>query len=185
MLFRSFEETINAIFGANKTMTMLIQINIFLSLAVSFSIAYFVIPKIIKVSNIKNLFDVPNHRSAAKHIVPTLGGIAIFAGFRLGQVIALNNFDTNDLKFLSAGVLVMFLIGLKDDIIGVSAKAKLIVQLLVAFYLVILGNYQITNLHGIMGIHEIEYYSGIALSVFVIVGIINSQIGRASCRERV
>ena len=79
-------------------MTMLIQINIFLSLAISFSIAYFVIPKIIKVSNIKNLFDVPNHRSAAKHIVPTLGGIAIFAGFRLGQVIALNNFDTNDLR---------------------------------------------------------------------------------------
>ena len=153
---------------------MPIQINIFLSLAISFSIAYFIIPKIIKVSKIKKLFDVPNHRSAAKHIVPTLGGIAIFAGFRLSQVIALNNFDTNELKYLSAGVLVMFLIGLKDDIIGISAKAKLIVQLLVAVYLVTLGNYQITNLHGIMGIHEIEYFTGIFLSVFVIVGIINS-----------
>jgi UDP-N-acetylmuramyl pentapeptide phosphotransferase/UDP-N-acetylglucosamine-1-phosphate transferase len=155
-------------------MTMLIQINIFLSLAISFSIVYFIVPKIIKVSNIKKLFDVPNHRSAAKHIVPTLGGIAIFAGFRLSQLISLNSFDTNELKYLSAGVLVMFLIGLKDDIIGVSAKAKLIVQLLMAFYLVILGNYQITNLHGILGIHEIEYFSGIFLSVFVIVGIINS-----------
>jgi len=153
---------------------MPIQVNIFLSLALSFSIVYFIIPKIIKVSKIKKLFDVPNHRSAAKHIVPTLGGIAIFAGFRLSQVISLNSFNTNDLKYLSAGVLVMFLIGLKDDIIGISAKAKLIVQLLVAFYLVILGNYQITNLHGIMGIHEIEYFSGILLSVFVIVGIINS-----------
>ncbi|MBW8333695.1 MAG: undecaprenyl/decaprenyl-phosphate alpha-N-acetylglucosaminyl 1-phosphate transferase [Prolixibacteraceae bacterium] len=153
---------------------MPIQVNIFLSLAISFSIAYFIIPKIIKVSKIKKLFDVPNHRSAAKHIVPTLGGIAIFAGFRLSQGISLNSFDTNELKYLSAGVLVMFLIGLKDDIIGVSAKAKLIVQLLVAGYLVILGNYQITNLHGIMGIHEIEYFTGIILSVFVIVGIINS-----------
>lgn len=155
-------------------MTMPIQVNIFLSLAISFLIAYFIIPVIIKVSNAKKLFDVPNHRSAAKHIVPTLGGIAIFAGFRLSQVISLNNFDTNELKYLSAGVLVMFLIGLKDDIISISAKSKLIVQLLVAFYLVILGNYHITNLHGIMGIHEIEYYSGIFLSVIVIVGIINS-----------
>jgi UDP-GlcNAc:undecaprenyl-phosphate/decaprenyl-phosphate GlcNAc-1-phosphate transferase len=155
-------------------MTMLIQINIFLSLAISFSIVYFVIPKIIKVSIVKKLYDVPNHRSAAKHIVPTLGGIAIFAGFRLSQVISLNSFNTNDLKYLSAGVLIMFLIGLKDDIIGVSARAKLFVQLLMALYLVVLGNYQITNLHGLMGIHEIEYFTGIALSVFVIVGIINS-----------
>lgn len=153
---------------------MLLQLNIFLSLAISFSIAYFIIPKIILVSKTKKLFDVPNHRSAAKHIVPTLGGIAIFAGFRLSQVVALNSYNTNELKYLSAGILVMFLIGLKDDIIGVSAKAKLFVQVLVAFYLVVLGNYRITDIHGILGINEVEYFTGIILSVFVIVGIINS-----------
>ncbi len=153
---------------------MLIQLYLFLSLAISFSIVYFVIPKIIKVSKIKKLFDVPNHRSAARVIVPTLGGIAIYAGFRLAQLISLDSFNTNELKYLSIGVLVMFLVGLKDDLIGTSAKAKLIVQILVAFYLVILGHYQITNLHGLLGIHEIEYFTGIILSVLVMVGIINS-----------
>jgi UDP-N-acetylmuramyl pentapeptide phosphotransferase/UDP-N-acetylglucosamine-1-phosphate transferase len=44
----------------------------------------------------------------------------------------------------------------------------------VAFYVVTLGHYQITNLHGLFGIYEIEYFTGIILSVFVIVGIINS-----------
>ena len=107
---------------------MLLHLNIFISLALSFTIVYFVIPKIIKVSKIKKLYDVPNHRSAAKQIVPTLGGIAIFAGFRLGQIISLNNYNTTELKYLSAGVLIMFFIGLKDDIIGLSAKAKLIIR---------------------------------------------------------
>lgn len=153
---------------------MLIQLYIFLSLAISFTIVYFVIPKIIKVSKIKKFFDVPNHRSAAKHIVPTLGGIAIYAGFRLGQILSLNSFNTNELKYLSAGVLVMFLLGLKDDIIGTSAKSKLFIQVITALYVVILGHYRITNLNGLLGIREIEYFTGIILSVIVIVGIINS-----------
>lgn len=153
---------------------MLIQLYIFLSLAISFTIVYFVIPKIIKVSKIKKFFDVPNHRSAAKHIVPTLGGIAIYAGFRLSQILSLNSFNTNELKYLSAGVLVMFLLGLKDDIIGTSAKSKLFIQVITALYVVILGHYRITNLNGLLGIREIEYFTGIILSVIVIVGIINS-----------
>ena len=153
---------------------MLIQLNVFLSLAISFSIAFFIIPKIIKVSRIKNLFDVPNHRSAAKHVVPTLGGIAIYAGFRMGQVISLNSYNTNELKYLSAGILIMFLIGMKDDLVGIAAKTKLLIQVLTASYLVILGHFRITNLHGIMGIDEIGYFAGVILSIIIIVGIINS-----------
>jgi UDP-GlcNAc:undecaprenyl-phosphate GlcNAc-1-phosphate transferase len=153
---------------------MLIQLNIFLSLAISFTIVYFVIPKIIKVSNIKKLFDVPNHRSAAKHIVPTLGGIAIFAGFLVGTIVSSNYLNIDELKYLFAGIIVMFLIGLKDDIIGLHAKKKLFVQIAVAIYLVILGNYRITNLHGIFGIQEIGYVIGAIISVVAIVGIINA-----------
>ena len=106
---------------------MLIQLNIFLSLAISFTIVFFVIPIIIKVSKIKNLFDVPNHRSAAKQIVPTLGGISIFAGFIISLILASNSLNINELKYMFTGVIAMFFIGLKDDIIGLSAKNKLII----------------------------------------------------------
>lgn len=153
---------------------MIIQINIFLSLALSFTIVFFVIPKIIQVSKIKNLFDVPNHRSAAKHVVPTLGGISIFAGFTISLIIASNNLNIDELKYMLAGIIAMFFIGLKDDIIGLSAKNKLIVQITMALYLVILGNYRITNLHGIFGVQEINYIAGTILSMIAIVGIINA-----------
>jgi UDP-N-acetylmuramyl pentapeptide phosphotransferase/UDP-N-acetylglucosamine-1-phosphate transferase len=157
-----------------KNKTMLSQINIFLSLAISFTIAYFVIPRIIKVSIIKNLFDVPNSRSAAKKVVPTLGGIAILAGFTIGTIISSDSFNINALKYLYAGTIAMFLIGLKDDIIGLSAKKKLIIEIVMALYMVILGHYRINDLHGILGFHEISYIWGLIISVVAIVGIINA-----------
>lgn len=153
---------------------MLIHLYLFLSLAISFTIVYFVIPKIVKISRIKKIFDVPNHRSAAKQIVPTLGGIAIIAGFAIGLMVSSNNFNINELKYIFVSIIVMFLIGLKDDIIGLAAKKKLFVQVAVAIYLVTLGNYRITNLYGILGIEEISYLVGAILSVVAIVGIINA-----------
>ncbi|HEX7585832.1 MAG TPA: MraY family glycosyltransferase [Prolixibacteraceae bacterium] len=153
---------------------MLIQLNIFLSLAISFTIVFFVIPKIITVSKIKKLFDIPNHRSAAKHVVPTLGGISIFAGFVISIVIASNSYNIDELKYMLAGIIAMFFVGLKDDIIGLAAKKKFIIQIVMAFYLVIIGNYRITNFHGILGVEEISYIAGTILSVIAIVGIINA-----------
>lgn len=153
---------------------MLFQLNIFLSLAISFSIVYFVIPKIVEISRIIKLFDVPNHRSAAKQIVPTLGGIAILSGFAIGLMISSNSFNINELKYMFVSTIVMFLIGMKDDIIGLAAKKKLFVQIAVAIYLVMIGNLRVTNFHGIFGIQEIGYVFGVIFSVFAIVGIINA-----------
>jgi len=153
---------------------MPLQFNIFLCLAISFTIVFFLIPKIIKVSKIKKLFDIPNHRSASKIIVPTLGGISIFAGFIISLIIASNSFNIDELKYMCAGLIAMFILGIKDDLIGVSAKKKLVIQLVMAFYLVMLGNYHIINLHGILGVQEIGYIAGTILSVIAIVGIINA-----------
>ena len=153
---------------------MLLHLNIFFSLLISFSIVYFMIPIIIKIARMKNLVDVPNHRSAAKQIVPTLGGIAIYTGFRISQIISLDSYNVNELRYMSLAVLVMFIVGLKDDIVGVSARSKLAIQVAMAFYLVYFGNYYFTNLHGIFGIYQIDYVVGTLLSIIAIVGIINS-----------
>ena len=153
---------------------MLIHLSVFLSLAISFTIVFFVVPKIIKVSKIKKLFDVPNHRSASRQIVPTLGGIAILSGFIISIIVSSNDFNIDELKYMFAGVTAMFMIGLKDDIIGLSAKKKLFVEIIMAFYLVLLGNYRITNLHGIFGIQEIGYIAGVVISIIIIVGLINA-----------
>lgn len=153
---------------------MYIQINIIFSLIISFLISFLIIPKIIKISVTKKLFDEPNHRSATKYVVPTLGGIAIYAGFRIAQVLSLDNYNIDQLKYLNISVLILFFVGMLDDIVGVEAKKKLLIQLMVAFYLVFLGNIYITSLHGILGIYEIGYVSSAIISIIIIVGIINA-----------
>jgi UDP-N-acetylmuramyl pentapeptide phosphotransferase/UDP-N-acetylglucosamine-1-phosphate transferase len=107
-------------------------------------------------------------------MVPTLGGIAIMAGLVIGTALSSNNYNINELRYLLVAIITMFIIGLKDDIIGLSARKKFYVQFAVAIYLVILGNYRITNLHGIMGFEEIGYVFGVIISIVAIVGIINA-----------
>ena len=151
-----------------------IAVNIFLSLTISFVNVYFTIPFIIKAAQVKNLFAVPNQRTAAKTVIPTLGGIAILAGFMISLIIASGSYSIDELKYLLAAVIIMFIIGLNDDILGSTARRKLLLELPMAIYLVVVGNYRLTDFHGIIGIHQIGYLPGIILSVVAIIGIINA-----------
>jgi len=153
---------------------MNIYFTIVLSLIISFAITWIIVPKIVKVAKVKNLFDIPNHRSAAKKIVPRLGGVAVFAGFRISQIITVNSIESPDLGFLSLGVIAMFFIGLKDDLIGAPVRLKLIIQILVAAYLVIVGHYHLTSFHGLLGVNELPEYIATILSVMIIVLIVNA-----------
>ncbi len=155
-------------------MNFLIPINLFFSLTISFTIVYFMIPHIIKAAKMKNLFAVPNERSASKNIIPTLGGIAILAGFIISVIISSDSFSIDQVKYLIAAVITMFIVGLNDDILGSTAKRKLMLELPMALFLVILGNFRLTNFHGIFGINEINYFTGVIFSVIAIVGIINA-----------
>ena len=53
--------------------------NILLSSALAFLITYFAIPPIIRVAKDKKLFDEPDERKVHKSVIPTLGGLGIFA----------------------------------------------------------------------------------------------------------
>ena len=55
--------------------------NIFLSGGLSFLITFFAIPVIIQVAKEKRLFDEPDERKIHQVVIPTLGGLGIFAGF--------------------------------------------------------------------------------------------------------
>jgi UDP-N-acetylmuramyl pentapeptide phosphotransferase/UDP-N-acetylglucosamine-1-phosphate transferase len=60
-------------------------LEIFGSLVLSFLISYVSIPSIIRVAQLKHLYDDPDDYICSRKIhsskVPTLGGVAIFAGF--------------------------------------------------------------------------------------------------------
>ena len=131
------------------------------------------IPSIIKVAKAKNLYDYPDARKAHRNSIPTLGGLAIFAGLIVSVLIWTDFKTTLEIKYILAAVILIFFIGLKDDILVIAADKKLIVQLLAAFILTVLGNIRITSLHGFAGIHEIPYFVSVLLSIFVIIVVLN------------
>lgn len=147
---------------------------IVLSFLLSFVVVYFSIPSIVTVSHLKGLFDRPGHRKCHSHDIPNLGGISIFAGIVMSTALFTNSAISNEFMLLIAGMTVLFFIGIKDDILVIDPNKKLWGEIVAILILVLLGNVHFTSLHGFLGIYQVNAYFGIALSVFVMIVIVNS-----------
>lgn len=150
------------------------MINIAFSCITAFIITFLAIPSIIKVSVIKNLFDEPCERKAHKSSIPTLGGLAIFAGVLFAYTFWSPGFDDKVSKYIISAIIVMFFIGLKDDIVELTAKKKFYGQIFAALIIVLFAEIRITTLCGIFGIYDIPYWFSILFSLFTILLIINA-----------
>ena len=150
----------------------MIEIDIVLSFIWSFVIAVFAIPSIIYVAHLKNLLDEPNFRALHTNLTPRLGGMAIFAGF-MSAVTIFGKVDEQVMRLL-ASTLILFFIGLKDDITTVSAFKKFFVQILATGIVMFLGDIKINDFQGFLGLNHIDDRFAYAFTFLVIVGLINA-----------
>ncbi|MDQ3051320.1 MAG: undecaprenyl/decaprenyl-phosphate alpha-N-acetylglucosaminyl 1-phosphate transferase [Bacteroidota bacterium] len=150
------------------------MINIAFGCITAFLITFLAIPSIIKVAIIKNLFDEPGERKAHKSSVPTLGGLAIFAGVVFSYTFWSSGFGEEATQYIIAAIIVMFFIGIKDDIIELTAKKKFYGQLISAIIIVVFAEIRVTNLFGVFGIYELPYWFSILFSLFTILTIVNA-----------
>ena len=141
----------------------------------SLLVVAFAIPPIIKVSFEKRLFDDPTEsRKVHSRIVPNFGGIAIFSGFLLSSSLFIPTQILPEANLLMAAGLILFMTGLKDDIVGLSPLKKFIAQFASAFIVAVMANLRISDLNGIFGYYELPYVASIILTALFIVGIINA-----------
>ncbi|MBS1738606.1 MAG: undecaprenyl/decaprenyl-phosphate alpha-N-acetylglucosaminyl 1-phosphate transferase [Bacteroidetes bacterium] len=147
---------------------------ILLSVGLAFIITYFSIPVIIEVAENKKLFDEPDARKVHKEVIPTLGGLGIFAGFIIATLMGTPPAMANVLQYFVAACLVIFFLGIKDDILILSASKKFIGQVIAAIIIMKFGGIQIVNMYGFLGIHELPPTASVLLSLFTIVLITNS-----------
>lgn len=144
-----------------------------LGFIVAFAITYFGIPIIVKAAVYKGLFAETNGRSTHKKPVPVLGGVAVFAGFILSTTVVAGAYFIFELSYFITGLLLIFIVGVKDDILGGTPYKKLIGQTLAALLICVLADIRITNLDGFIGIWNIPYFLSIILTVLVTLVIIN------------
>ena len=140
----------------------------------SLFITFFAIPSIIRIAEIKHLFDEPDDRKLHKTRVPTLGGLAIFAGMIFSLTFWSTQKEIVELQYIISSIIVLFFIGMKDDLFNLVHYKKLIGQLIAAFILVHWAGIRITSFFGIFGIHELDIISTYAFTIFTMVVITNA-----------
>lgn len=147
---------------------------IIISGGLSFFIAFFSIPVIIQVAKEKKLYDQPDERKWHKSTIPNLGGLGIFAGFILSVILATPHGAAVEFQPFLAACMIIFFLGLKDDILVLSPSKKFIGQIVAAFVLIKLGGIKIDNFQGIFGLYHIPPISSDLVSLLTIVLIVNS-----------
>lgn len=153
-----------------------------IAMITSFILGYALIPVILNFCKRNSLYDMPDARKVHKNKIPRLGGVVfvpcVFLGCIIASVVALyNGMTTLTLSlwtvYFGISISIIYLTGLIDDVIGLKASTKLVIQLLAACALSCSGLY-INNLYGFCGIYEIPYYAGFLLTVFVVAFISNA-----------
>ncbi|MFA6126219.1 MAG: MraY family glycosyltransferase [Bacteroidales bacterium] len=137
--------------------------------------SFIAIPVIVRICKVKGLTDKPNDRTSHNGSIPSLGGVAIFSGVLLGSALLMPTDHLDDpFRYIIASTFVLFLVGQKDDILGISWKKKLMAEICASLILIVLGNIRFTSLFGLAGIHEIPPIASLILTLVIFVGIINA-----------
>ncbi len=133
------------------------------------------IPSILHVARARHLYDDLGHfRKQHDHGIPRLGGIAIFVSFTITSLLFSMTDMSLPINYLLTACIILFAMGLKDDLSGVNSRTKFFIQFIVASILVLLGHIRLTSMYGVFGIHDLAYWPSVALSVLTIILVVNA-----------
>jgi UDP-GlcNAc:undecaprenyl-phosphate/decaprenyl-phosphate GlcNAc-1-phosphate transferase len=152
----------------------MLGLDVLLTASVSFIITFLAIPVILQVAEKKHLYDIPDERKLHTRPVASLGGVGIFAGFLLASLLSVQGYLNPEFQYFFAAAIVIFFLGLKDDLMILSATKKFIGQIIAASILIHLGGIRLDSMHGLFGFETVPEGFGLALSYLTIVVVTNS-----------
>jgi len=154
---------------------------LYVSLIVALVVAILATPVVKRLAFRIGAVDAPNYRKVHSRIMPRLGGLAIFIAFIVGLAIlrpvpavpvGVNPFLIPLAIVLGASVIV--LTGVLDDMYELSAKAKMLGQLVAGCIIVFLGDIQIEFINLPFGGSLDFGFLSIPFTILWIVGITNA-----------
>ena len=139
--------------------------------------------KILSIAKRKSLVDCPNARKFQRTPVPMLGGLAVLFGllFGVATYLALCKYLEVPIVTLGTSLLpamiccsIMLYVGALDDVLGLSVKSRLIIEILTILLLIFGSGLCVDSFHGLWGIDDFSWWIAVPLTVFAGVGIINA-----------
>lgn len=160
---------------------------ILIAFIISAFVARLIIPRILLISFRKRLFDVPDERKIHKRAIPRLGGVSFFptillscctvltirilAGYGISMLPSF--YLLPEFLALVCGMVLLYLTGIADDLVGVRYRQKLAVQIICASLFPVVGLW-INDLYGLFGLYLVPAWFGIPFTVLTIVFITNA-----------
>lgn len=144
------------------------------SAIISFIVTFLAIPVVILIADKKKLYDIPDERKIHTHAIASLGGVGIFVGLMFACLLMVNISANHEFQYFLAALFLMFFIGLKDDLIMISATKKFIAQIVAAAIVIHLGGIRIESFYGILGVEGLEPMIGVPLTYITIILIMNA-----------
>lgn len=150
---------------------MTIEYKYIIAVIIAFFAAYILVPAAEKLALKVGAVDWPNDRKVHDKPMPRLGGLSIFAAF-MAVVIVTFGLKPPVLGIV-LGATVIFLVGVVDDIVQLSAWTKLFAQIaaaLIAVYFGVQVQVMTNPFDGVIQLGKL----GVPLSVLWIIGITNA-----------
>lgn len=161
--------------------------NNILTFVLSFALVGIIIPQILRIAFRKKLFDTHDGRKVHVGNIPRLGGVAFVPGIMFGVLLSLGigiqlyepgvqavlHQGLVPICFLTCSLLMLFLVGIADDLVGVSYKVKFVFQILCGIFTLASG-VCVNNLNGFFYIWGLPEWIGWPLTILLIVYVINS-----------
>ena len=140
----------------------------------SFLIAFIATPVVIKVADAKKLFDQPSAQKVHFTPIPTFGGISFFVSVLFSLILLVSFKEAPELQNFIAASILIFFIGLKDDVYLISPTKKFLGQLLAVFILTYQGDFQLSTLQGLLGVGVLHPILSTAFTYLTFLVIINA-----------
>ena len=140
---------------------------------ISFALGLLGMPVIVRIAKAKGFVVRPNKRMSHTGEVPNVGGLNICFSFMLTYLLF--EYDQlNQSQFFLIGLFAIMAVGFIDDVLILTPLTKLLGETLAGIALIGFADIRITHLHGIFGIEQIGIIPSYALSLFVLIAIINA-----------
>lgn len=151
-----------------------VEFQIIITFIVSVVITITAIPVIINISKLKDLMAEIENRSSHEELTPTLGGVAIFAATLISYFLWKIPSEGYEIHLAVSSLIILFFLGIKDDILILSPKKKILIQIAASLLLITLGDLRINNLFGLFGYSSISYLPSIILTTFIFIVLTNA-----------
>lgn len=140
----------------------------------AFALTFYLIPKVLWVTREKKLMSPVIDRSSHILETPSFGGVAFFVTLILLLTLLQSMRLTYVGNHLIAAITILFMVGLKDDLVISTARVKLVGQIAAVCFLVFSPELQLTSLHGLWGIFDIPEVIGYIIKALIAVALINA-----------